>query len=68
VLSPQQLNGIRPHGGVRQNGNLMKVPFAYGAETMCVYLEPTQVYNAQGKPNKSPHNDIGKRSNKQSCQ
>jgi hypothetical protein len=49
-----------------ESGNM--VPFAVGAGMGCVYFEPTQVYIAQGKPNKSPHNDLGKRPNKESCQ
>jgi hypothetical protein len=62
VISPT--NGIKAHGGVRQCGKVMKVPsqmesenmvpFTVGAAWMgCVYLEPTQVYIAQGKANKS---------------
>jgi hypothetical protein len=49
-----------------ESGNM--VPFAVGARTGCVYFEPTQVYIAQGKPNKSQHNYLGKRLNKKSCQ
>ena len=33
------------------------VPFTVGVGKGCVYLEPTQVYITQVKPNKSPHND-----------
>ena len=63
VISPT--NGIRAHGGgVRQGGKVMKkflsqmereyvIPFAVGAGTGGVYLEPTQVYITQGKPNKT---------------
>ena len=45
--------GIKAHGDVRQGGKVMKVLFAVGAGTWCVYLEPTQVYIAQGRPNKA---------------
>ena len=34
----------------------------------CVYLEPTQVYIAQGKPNKAHTTILEKRPNKESCQ
>ena len=34
-----------------ENGNM--VPFAVEARTRCAYLEPTQVYIAQDKPNKA---------------
>ena len=44
-------------------------PFAVGArDGGCVYLELTQVYIAQSKPNKIPHTDLGKKPNKESCQ
>ena len=49
VISPT--NGIRVHGGVRQGGIVM-VPFADGVGTR-LYLEPTQVHIAHGKPNKT---------------
>ncbi len=42
-------NDIRVHGGVRQGGIVM-VPFADGARTR-LYLKPTQVHIAHGKPN-----------------